>query len=238
MKKILTYLAFPLLIILILVLYNFSVHRNEMKLIKKVEVTFREGDNYFLTHNMVHNLLVQNGYSVVNQPKCSLNLFNLEQELLKNPFVEQANVYIEDNDLLKVSIKQREPIARIVTEKGNFYLDKYLKKIPVSPNFSARVPLVSLKYAKDIKKLKKLLDIIKRDEFLEQEVIAIERVKDDFLLDVRSGNYKINIGDLTDIDAKFNKLKAFYKKKLIDKTIQKYKEINLKYRNQVVCTKI
>ncbi len=119
MKKILTYLTFPFLIILILFLYNFSVHRNEIKLLKKVDVTFREGDNYFLTHNMVHNLLVQNGYSVVNQPKCSLNLFNLEQELLKNPFVEQANVYIEDNDLLKVSIKQREPIARVVTEKGS-----------------------------------------------------------------------------------------------------------------------
>ena len=54
---------------------------------------------------------------------------------------------------------------------------------------------------------------------------------------MRSGNYKIDFGKLTKMDVKFKKLKAFYNKTFLDKTIESYKTINVKYHNQVVCTK-
>ena len=53
----------------------------------------------------------------------------------------------------------------------------------------------------------------------------------------KAGDYKIDFGNLTEMDVKFKKLKAFYNKAFEDKTIQNYKAINLKYHNQVVCTK-
>jgi cell division protein FtsQ len=55
---------------------------------------------------------------------------------------------------------------------------------------------------------------------------------------VRSGNYRINFGDLNEIDSKIKKLKAFYSKVFLDSTIHKYKTINIKYHNQVVGEKI
>jgi cell division protein FtsQ len=51
---------------------------------------------------------------------------------------------------------------------------------------------------------------------------------------VRSGDYRINFGDLTEIERKIKKLKAFYNKAFLDSTIHKYKTINIKYHNQVV----
>jgi cell division protein FtsQ len=53
----------------------------------------------------------------------------------------------------------------------------------------------------------------------------------------RSGKYKINFGNLTGLEVKFRKLKAFYNKTFLDKTINNYKTINVMYHNQVVCSK-
>jgi len=54
---------------------------------------------------------------------------------------------------------------------------------------------------------------------------------------VRSGDYRIDFGNLIEIDKKIKKLKAFYGKAFLDSTIQKYKTINIKYHNQVVGVK-
>ena len=52
------------------------------------------------------------------------------------------------------------------------------------------------------------------------------------------GNHKIIFGEATDFEEKFNKLKLFYTEGL-NKTDgwNKYSTINIKYKNQVVCTK-
>ncbi len=238
MKKVISYLIFPLLIVFILFLYGFSVSRNNGKVIEKIEVEFREGDNYFLTHEMVNNLLIQNGNSVVNQLKSSLNLYELEQQVLQNPFVENATVYVTPKGLLKTYIKQREPLVRLVDSNGSYYIDKFGTVMPMSSNYSARVPLVfNVSKPEDIEKVKKLMLFVQKDDFLNKEIVGLQRQGRDFLLEVRSGDYKVNIGDIVNLDIKFKKLKAFYNKALLDKTIEKYKVINIKYHNQVVCEK-
>ena len=84
-----------------------------------------------------------------------------------------------------------------------------------------------------------LLNKIVKDNFLSKEIIGIElKAQNEYMFTVRSGNYRINFGDLTEIDSKIKKLKAFYSKVFLDSTIHKYKTINIKYHNQVVGEKI
>jgi len=54
---------------------------------------------------------------------------------------------------------------------------------------------------------------------------------------VRSGKHKIHFGKYASVDEKIKKIKAFYNKAVADNSIKEYKTINVKYRNQVVCTK-
>ena len=83
-----------------------------------------------------------------------------------------------------------------------------------------------------------LVSFILEDEFLEKEIVGIEKLDaDEYQFSVRSGDYKINFGKITEMDIKFKKLKAFYNKTFLDNTIKNYKTINVKYHNQVVCTK-
>ncbi|QVY65263.1 cell division protein FtsQ/DivIB [Polaribacter sp. Q13] len=238
-KKFLKYIAFLLLIGSLGFFYSFSVKRNSNKKVKDIIVEFEAGDNHFLTHSMVDKLLIQNDSTVKNQAKSVINLYSLEKTVSENPYVENAAVFLTISGTLKTIIKQRTPVARIINKKDSYYIDKEGLKIPLSPNYTARVLLVSgVDKDEEIKEILPLITVILEDDFLQKEVVGIEKLTNgEYQFSVRSGNYKIDFGSLTEMDVKFKKLKAFYNKAFVDKTIEEYKTINLKYHNQVVCAK-
>ncbi|QXP62956.1 cell division protein FtsQ/DivIB [Polaribacter sp. HaHaR_3_91] len=238
-KKFFKYIAFLLLIGGLAFLSSFSKKRNSNKKVSEVIIEFEAGDNQFLTHSMVNKLLIQNDTTVKNQAKSVINLYSLEKTVSENPYVENAAVFLTISGTLKTIIKQRSPVARIINKKDSYYVDKQGVKTPLSHNFSARVMLVSgVKKDEEVKELLPLISFILEDDFLHKEVVGIEKFDDgEYQFSVRSGNYKIDFGKLSEIDVKFKKLKAFYNKTFEDKTIEEYKTINLKYHNQVVCAK-
>ncbi|MGB1042144.1 MAG: cell division protein FtsQ/DivIB [Tenacibaculum sp.] len=239
MKKVTTYFTFFFLLVFLAFLYGFTSDRNGVKKVKNVAIEFEAGENNFLTHSIVDKLLIQNQEFVKNQPKRVVDLHFLETNVLANPYVEKTAVFLTVQGVLKTIIKQRKPIARIVNKNDSYYVDKYGMKIPLSSNFSARVPLVSgVGESEDIKELTQLIKIIEGNDFLVKEVIAIQKnAKNEYVFRVRSGDYKIIFGTFKNANQKIKKLLAFYNKALTDKTIQNYKTINVKYHNQVVCTK-
>ncbi|WP_166386596.1 cell division protein FtsQ/DivIB [Polaribacter sp. 11A2H] len=238
-KKFFKYIAFLLLIGGLAFLSSFSKKRNSNKKVTDIIIEFEAGDNQFLTHSMVDKLLIQNDTTVKNQAKSVINLYSLEKTVSENPYVENAAVFLTISGTLKTIIKQRTPVARIINKKDSYYVDKQGVKIPLSSNFSARVMLVSgVKKEEEVKEILPLISFILEDDFLRKEVVGIEKFDDgEYQFSVRSGNYKIDFGKLSEIDVKFKKLKAFYNKTFEDKTIEEYKTINLKYHNQVVCAK-
>ena len=238
-KRVLKYLLFAVLIGFLAFLYSFTSIRNSQKKVAKIEVKFQAGNNNFLTHFMVNKLLIQNDTIVTNQAKSVIDLYHLENNVLKNPYVEKAAVFLTIGGVLKTNIKQRTPIARIFSNKDTYYIDKQGVKVPLSSNYSARVLLVSgVENSADIKMILPLISYILEDDFLHKEIVGIVKSDvDEFEFSVRSGDYKIDFGKLNDLEVKFNKLKAFYNTTYKNKTIQEYKTITVKYHNQVVCSK-
>ena len=238
-KKILKHLLLLCLLIGLSLLYGFSLQRNTQKKIVDISVNFEAGDNNFLTHNMVNKLLIQNNETVKNKAKSILDLYSLENNILKNPYVEKAAVFYTVKGMLKTVVKQREPIARIVSKNSSYYIDKQGVKVPLSDVFSARVLLISgVKKDQEIKEILPFVKVILKDDFFKKEIVSIHKsAENEFVFSVRSGDYKIDFGNLEDIEVKFKKLKAFYNTTYKNKTIQNYKTITVKYHNQVVCTK-
>lgn len=238
-KRILKYLLFFILILSLGLIYSFSSAKNKQHKIVGLSIQFEEGNNHFLTYGIVNKLLIQNEDSIQNQAKTVIDLYDLESKVLNNPYVAEASVYLTVDGVLKTSIKQREPIARIVDANQDYYIDKEGVVFPLSPIYSARVLLVSgVKTEGEIHEMLPLLHAILADEFLKKEVIGIEKMpSNEFTFAVRSGDYKIEFGDLSEMKVKFKKIKAFYNKTYTDQSIHEYKKINVKYHNQVVCTK-
>ena len=233
------YIKGVFLIALVGVLYGFSNHKNSEHKVKEIVVEFEKGDNLFMNYQMVNKLLIQNGNTVKNEAKSVIDLHKLESQVLQHPMVENAAVFLTVDGTLKTKIKQRTPIARVISNSDSYYIDQQATKMPLSVNHSARVMIVSGKInGEDIKKIHQLVSTILNDEFLKKQLIGIEKMpNNEYVLETRIGGQKIYIGKIEDLYIKFKNLKSFYSKTMVDSTINNYTSINLKYNNQVVCTK-
>ena len=242
MKRYKSVIKFTLLTVVIVFLYGFAAHRNALKSNKEVKVVFENGENLFVSYETVNKLLIQNLDAYKNQSKENINLNNLEEFLQRNEMIENAEIFLTLSGELGAIITQRTPVLRVANESETYYYDKLGAKMPLSDNYSARVPIttdaISGQGNADIITLS---NTIRNDDFLQKQIIGIKLIegekKDQFELKTRVGDQKIIFGDLSRIEEKIAKLKVFYQKIMLDSTITDYKTINLKFYNQIVCEK-
>ena len=233
------YIIGVLLIALVGFLYGFSNHKNNDVKVGEIDIEFEKGENLFMNYQMVNKMLIQNGKPIKNKAKSVIDLHKLESNLLSHPMVENAVIFLTVNGTLKTKIKQRTPIARVITNSESYYIDKQATRMPLSGNHSARVIIVSGNIKEENNdEIHQLVSTILSDDFLKEQIIGIEKTpNNEFILETRIGEQKIYIGKIENLNKKFKNLRSFYSKTMVDNSIKKYASINLKYNNQVVCTK-
>ncbi len=220
-------------------------------------------ENLFLSEEDVKLFLQEREDSLLSVRYKSINIPGLEKALNAHPAIENAEVSEDINGELKIDIVQRTPVLRIINHDGeSYYIDSQGKLMPLNSNYSARVLIASGEiyepYArryqfsveqiknsaafKDVSLLDDLLDVaqyINGDSCLSGLVHQVYVNADrEMELFPAIGSHKIVFGDGQHIAEKFNKLKLFYTQGLNKADAwTKYSTINLKYKNQVVCTK-
>ena len=239
--KIFTWSTIRLLLMfgLVIFLYSFTSHRNLVRKLKKTEVIFVGDNNLFIKTEMVNKLLIENKNDVRSIAKEGLDLDKLEKSITKHKMVLSANVFVSVDGVLKAVVKQKTPVGRVFDETGSFYIDYEGNSMPLSDNFTARVPLISGEINdKNIKKLSEVLKVIYNDGFLRKNIIGVQVLPSGSLNMInRNYNYKLVFGRPINIDKKFKNYKAFFQKAILDSSLIKYKIVNLKFTQQVVCTK-
>jgi cell division protein FtsQ len=239
-KRYIIHIKFLLLILVIGFLFGFAVKRNTNKKIKGIDVVFTNGENLFITYEAVNKLLIQNLDTAQIQSSDSLFLNNLEKKLRSNKMIRNADIYKTIDGKIGAVITQRTPVLRVVNGPESYYLDEEGEIMPLSENYSARVPIISGEISKT-SDLIGLANRIKKDAFLQKQVTGIEQFHkgntDQFNLKTRTGDQVIVLGTVHNFQEKKNKLKAFYQKALSDSILEKFDTINLKFKNQVVCSK-
>lgn len=219
------------------IFFAFSSSQNNAKPISEVEVSFIGDNNLFISKTKVDKLLIQNNDYIKCVSKDILDLKALENKLSSHDMIENSEVYISINGILKIDIKQRNPYARVISD-SSFYIDNNGTKMPLSDNYSARVLLVhGLNDESNIDYVFKLIKTIRNDEFLNLNVTDILINKSDISLRVRNCDFEVLVGDLNNLETKIKNFKAFYQKAYRDKILNNYKKVNLQFNNQIVCTK-
>ncbi|MCW3160754.1 cell division protein FtsQ/DivIB [Chryseobacterium oryctis] len=167
-----------------------------------------------------------------------LNIPALEKKINNLPAVDSANVYLNLNGKLNLDIKQRVPVFRLNKNGKDFYVDEKGIEFPISKTYSHPCMLVTGNVKKDeYQKLAELVDKIDKDDFSKKYFIGISKDKNgDYNLLTSEGNYKVEIGDLDNIDFKVKGFKTFVEKYLVFQEPQKYNMISVKYQNQIVTT--
>jgi cell division protein FtsQ len=238
-RKYLNGIKFLVLTALLVFLFGFAHRKNESKKVSDIIIEFEEGNNLFMNYEMVNKMLIQNGKTLKNQSKLVVDLHQLETTVRSHPMVENAAVFLTIDGSLKTKIKQRTPIARVISENNSYYIDKQAKMMPLSPNHAARVPIISGRISEtDIKKIFELVTAVSNNEFLNKQIVGIRKKENgEFILDTRLSDQQVLVGKAEGLKQKFKNLTAFYRKAQKDNTITDYSMINIKFDNQVVCTK-
>lgn len=181
-------------------------------------------------------------------PLGKLKVGEIERVLEEEPFVLDAEVFVDAQNQLFITTTQRTPIIRVIDQDNQtYYMDSTGRQMPMSDHSTARVVVATGEippYTPDFQKPKKrhllkslfaLTKFIQKDEFLDAmiEQIYVNKRKE-FVLIPKVGKQKIVFGKYENVKDKFDRLKIFYEEVMPREGWQKYKTINLKYRKQVV----
>ena len=231
----------------VVLLLSASADRGQRKC-SGVEVAIHGvSNNFFIDKkDVVEKINRFNGPTAKGKPISSFDLRNMENVLKREMWIQDANLYFDDNDVLQVRIEEREPVARVfMVNGGSFYIDSTAKVLPLSNKLSARVPVftgfpsasrgLTVADSNLLKTIVHLSEYIQQDEFLramiEQTDITADRK---FELIPKLGRQVIHFGEGIFIEEKFRNLKAFYRNIILKAGWSKYSVLDLQYSNQVV----
>ncbi len=224
---------------LVIFLFSFTSTRNNDRKLTKAVVVFVGNTEPFIDQETVNKLLIENNKEPKNIGKDKLDLNRLEKGLNAHEMIEKSDVFVSIDGVLKATVKQKKPIARVFDGDNSFYIDYEGNTMPLSSNFTARVPLVSGGINKqNSKDFTDFFRIIYDDAFLKKNIVGVQIMPNgNIKMLIRNYNYQIDFGKTVRMKSKFNNYKAFFQIAVLDSSLYKYKIIDLRFVQQVVCIK-
>ncbi len=241
-KKIFINTVWVLSLIGVLVLLGASIRQKNNKSIQGVVVEIKGAEKHmFIDEQDVLNIINESA-PVIGRPLCGVKLRKLEYLVEKNPWVNNAEMFFDNQYSLQINIVEKEPIARVFETNGqSYYLDTAMNKLPLSSKLSARVPVFTgFPSTKKIdtalvQSVIQLATLVNADSFFTAQFAQIDIIPNrQFEMIPVIGDHLIAFGDAADAADKLNRLKAFYQAAWLQHGLNTYKVISLKYKGQVV----
>jgi cell division protein FtsQ len=262
--KILEIAAWVLMTAGLFLLLGFTSIQHNDETCKKyiIRIDYGKAD-ILVTQGDIYSIIKSTGNLLKGQSLGSIDFERIEREIKRQSYVGSAQAYMTLDGVVEIDVVQRQPILRIFNKTGeSFYLDGLGNLMPLNPAFSARVLVAtgsiderfskktcyltdsikkkdSLEYRSVINNLYKLSTFITKDKFLKAQIEQIYvDPNGEFELIPRVGSHIILMGKADDMEDKFERLFVFYRMGLSKTGWSRYNIINIKFKNQVVCSKI
>ncbi len=238
MKRVVNILKWSLLLIYFPVMMAFVSFKNNSLVCSGVVVTVTDSlTTNFVSGSEIRKLVLSRFPELLGSPIRDIDYEAIEASVEKHPAIRSCQVFNNAYGIVNVKIKQHEPIMRVFSGNSSFYLDENGVQIPVSGRFSARVIVVNGNIPKDKEDLLTLVRFIRDNSFWDAQIQQIYiRRNNDYILVPRVGEHLILLGSSERLEEKMNNLMSLYHE-LDPKEWNNYKSINLKFKNQVICSK-
>jgi cell division protein FtsQ len=183
---------------------------------------------------------------LVGTPSGVISIRRLEKRVGDNPWVKRADLFFDSKQVLWVKVTEREPVARLFTLEGaSFYIDGDGTRLPLKDNYPLELPVfTSCPFQRRT--------WTKTDTAMAGEIAVLSRylvahpfwmsmvqqvdVTDDreFELVPSIGEGVLRIGDTSDLEQKFNRLRVFYERVIPHVGWNKYAAVDARYAGQVI----
>ena len=189
-------------------------------------------------------------------PLSRVELWKVQQYLNENPWIEQASAYVGLNDTLIIQAREYVPVLRVFNrETRSVYVTAEGMLLPACENYTPRILLAngnydfpvltrscplsdSLYLGSGIQEALHIALAIQRDPFLNGSIGLIHRnSRNEYELTVNNLEARVVLGDTCRVETKLARLRTLLEKYLGTDELNGYKTLNLRYKNQIVCTK-
>jgi len=205
-------------------------------------------DNRFVTDHDIRAMFRSQGLQLQGYPMKDINTRELERLVEKNAYIRRAEVSTDVSGRMEIRLEQRIPLLRIMPEgKAGFYLDTEGEVLPLSDQFVPHIFLVSgnikdadggIGASTQLKEIHRFCTYVSDHPFWSEQIVQLYvNRRGEYELIPRVGAHQILMGSMEQWDKKLRNLEMLYQQGLSAYGWNSYKTINLKYTNQVICTK-
>lgn len=245
-KKIARNILFLLSIPMIIAAFVFAQSSTQKNVCKALHINIENNDLSFVTQKDIIDIVEKEGINPKNSFINAIDLGQLESALNENKWISESNAFIGADHSLNITINQKRPVIRIVEKDSSdysYFLDTYANPIPVSNQYSPRLPVattMNLTYTKKDLEIKS--DLVALSNFIQQDsfwnaAISQINLRDDYQLELipEIGNQVIILGNVDDLEDKLKRMFSFYKQGLHTVNWDLYDEFDLRFKGQIVC---
>lgn len=240
MKKALPYILLVSLFVYLIIVLTFASTKLGKVKCEGVQVVVDDAEeNAFIDEDEVLQLIKRHYGELKDVNIVEIDKDSMEHWLVRNSVIKSAQVYYSLDGCFHVDITQRKPVLRVMSGEG-YYVDEDGKVMPLSGKYTSRVVVATGNISKDFAcdGLYLFVMYLKDDEFwdaLVEQIVVTEG--EEVILIPKVGNFRIVVGELENVDRKMENLRLFLREGIALKGWNMYKEINLKFENQIVCVK-
>lgn len=218
------------------------------KKVKSVTVHMRNSNKvHFLDEAQVMSMLFSDRHLVPeNISLAQLDIHKMETIARTNPWVSDAQIFVDNERNMHVYVTQRVPAARLFEAGGNsYYLDTALRAMPLSESYVHYTPVVTAApqlrddSAGTAQKgtILHLVKYVNSHPFWNAQIAQIVVAgKNNFELIPVLGKQRILLGDTSKLPLKLANLFAFYQQVCNKVGWDKYQTIDLRYEGQVIAS--
>ncbi|MDL2278547.1 cell division protein FtsQ [Parabacteroides sp. OttesenSCG-928-G07] len=219
----------------------FFHNREQHTVCHDIQIVVKDSlEKHFVTQQDVISFLKRANLNPIDKPMSEINTELIENELKKNEMISTIEAYKTPSGIVKLEIIQKLPVLRVITSTGSYYIDNQGSTMPVSDRYTAHVTVASgtIKREFATNELFRFASFLLQDDFWNNQIEQIYvHPNDDVELIPRVGNHRIYLGSFEGFEEKLDNLLLFYKQVIPKMGWEKYNMINLKYKDQIVCTK-
>ena len=242
MKKILYIVITTLLVAYIAgSIYYFTYYEHPIPVCNEVEIIIKDSlERRFLQEKDIIAYLKKGNLYPLHKTAKEISMYDLKNSLKKNEMIDMVEVVQTNSGKIKIVISQKMPILRVFSAKGNFYIDQMGRTMPEALGQAIYVPVASGEIEKSFATgdLYEFALFLQKNDFWNDQIAQIYvRSPNDIEIIPRVGSHRILLGSLDNYEKKLKHLRLFYEQVIPKMGWEKYSVINLKYKNQIVCTK-
>jgi cell division protein FtsQ len=192
----------------------------------------------FVNSSEIRKAVVNRFPDVLGESMKTLHLEEIEVFVEKHPAIKKSEVYNTIAGHLKIDLVQHLPLLRVFENNRSYYIDEDGKEMPLFDNFTSRVLVVSGAIDGEVPELLRIVGIFRNNAFWTAQMEQLYvKSNGDYVLVPRIGDHLILLGPPERIEEKLRNLKALYKSGLSPREWNNYQVINLKYKDQILCSK-